>query len=152
MGCNDRPSAVGGGFSSVVLLTLLQDETITATVASDTEWEERVITGVDFRDLMPGTDNITVHHEGYNRVGDFEWQIVIQKRLAQGWGPTNFGANETVVATVGADGYVIAPPYSQSAHMGIESRLLLRYRTASTGSVGDRQTLSVIAAIRPLPR
>ena len=76
----------------------------------------------------------------------------IQKRLSQAWGPTTFGTDETVLATVSSDGYVVAPPYNNAAHMGIESRLLLRYRTTAAGAVGDRQTLTLVAAVRPLQR
>ena len=149
MGCEKKATAVAGGFSGVVLFNLLDNETVVASVVGDNDWEERVLTGPDFEQLGPGIDDLTVHYEGGNRQGNFEWRIVMQRRLSQGWVPTTFAATDEVVSEVTTDGYTIAPPYNERAALGVNVRLVLQYHSKTGGSVGDRQTLTIGAAARP---
>lgn len=118
MGCDRHAMNVGGGFSEVILLSLLTTETVVASLVSDSAWEERVVSGADFERLGPGIQDLVTHFEGTNRQGNFEWKIVMQRRLDNAWTPTTFGAQDEVVPSVIVDGYTIAPPYADRARLG----------------------------------
>lgn len=151
MPCEHTPTPVDSGFSPVLLFVLLDSETVVASVVSDSAWEERVITGADFQSLGPGVQDIVIHHEGANRQGSFEWKVGIQRRLSGAWGPTVIGASDEVVPSTTADGYSISAPYTDRARLGVQIRLVLLYRATAIGggAVGDRQMLSLTAAVRP---
>ena len=149
--CSKRASGVAGGFSEVILFDLLENETVVATVVSDSAWEERIISGEDFEKLGPGIQDIVTHYEGQNRQGNFEWKLVAQRQLSNAWVPTTFAAADEVVPSVTGDGYNIAAPYSDRARLGVKTRLVLQFRATQTGggAVGDRQMLSITVAVRP---
>lgn len=135
----------------MTIVALLERHTLTATVVSNTAWEQQVISDVSFEDLGPYIQEIVPHAETRQLTGDFEWRVVLQRKyLDADWTPAaaNIAPADKVLTEQTEDGYTLGAPYTDRTRLGIRLRLLLQWHTLSTGAVGDMAEVSLIAAVR----
>ncbi|MDP2305204.1 MAG: hypothetical protein Q8P18_04175 [Pseudomonadota bacterium] len=142
--------------SAVRQWELLRRETVKAITVSGSIWDSMPITGDDFANVGPGTLDLAVHLEMRNRTGTFECRVAIQTKYLDGdWlpAPGNIATADVVIGSVAAiavDGYA-RDLFSDRSRLGaLQIRLLLQYRAAAGGAVGDQADLSITVVTNPL--
>lgn len=154
MGLKDGMRSGRGGAAlpgGIRWFELLQSETITANVVSDSGWDERVLDCAELEELGPALLDMATHMEMRGRTGQFEARLVLQYKYEDGSWSTP-GGSDVLLATVSSDGYPDPAVFSDRARLGRRRiRVVLQFRTKSTGggAIGDRATLSVGVACRP---
>lgn len=153
MGCGNEVKGIGGGTRSlpggVRWFELLDGEVVIATTVSGSAFDEKILECPELETMGPALADLAVHLEMRGRTGSFECQISIQYKYEDGqWSPLQ--ANDVVLALVSADGYSAPGVFSDRSRLGRRRiRLVLQYRSATGGAVGDRAQVRIGAACRP---
>lgn len=155
MSCNNgMPSSRGGGVGrlmpgGVQWFDLLDGETVIATTVSGVAFDERILECPELESMGPALQDLMVHLELRGRTGNFECQVSIQYKFEDG-GWSTIGAGDVVQPLQSNDGYPAPTVYSDRSRLGRRRiRLVLQYRSAPGGAVGDRALLRIGVACRP---
>ncbi|NOY25826.1 MAG: hypothetical protein GXP62_08120 [Oligoflexia bacterium] len=153
MGCGNDMQRFGGGSRNlpggVRWFDLLLGETVIATTLGGNTFDEKVLECPELEEIGPALQELAVHLEMRGRTGNFECQVAIQYKYADGeWSQVQAG--DVVLSLVSADGYPAPAVFIDRSRLGRRRiRLVLQYRTAAGGTVGDRALLRIGVACRP---
>jgi hypothetical protein len=146
-----RLGIIGGGPAPVVLVPLLERDTITAISVGDSTWDQLILPCEALSESGPAIQDLVLHAEIRNLSGLFGFRVAIQRKFLDGdWLPlpASISSGDLLLGEQTADGYPAPSVFSDRSRLGMQTRLLLQYHARNTGAAGARADLSLTLAIR----